>query len=63
MCTLFPCTMKTEEIKVRVEPITKATLNQLAQQECLDLSDIVRRALRDFIAAKIQKAAYGETAH
>jgi len=55
--------MKTEEIKVRVEPITKATLNQLAQQECLDLSDIVRRALRDFIAAKIQKAAYGETAH
>lgn len=40
---------KTEEIKVRVEPLTKHVLLQIAKQEQLDLSDIARRAFSDFV--------------
>lgn len=43
---------KTEDIKVRVDPLTRHTFEQIAQQEQLDLSDIVRRALREFIQRK-----------
>jgi hypothetical protein len=42
-------TAKTEEIKVRVEPLSKSALIQIAAEEQLDLSDIVRRALNDMI--------------
>ena len=40
---------KTEEIKVRVEPIKKYALEQIAAAEDLQLSDIVRRALGEFL--------------
>jgi antitoxin component of RelBE/YafQ-DinJ toxin-antitoxin module len=42
-------TAKTEEIKVRVDPLSKSALIQIATEEQLDLSDIVRRALNDMI--------------
>lgn len=40
---------KSEDIKARVDPWTKANLQHLASLENLDLSDLVRRALREFI--------------
>lgn len=43
---------KTEEIKVRVEPLKKLALEQIAQDEDLKLSDIVRRALGEFLTKK-----------
>ena len=47
-------TNKTEEIKVRVEPLNKLALSQIAAEESLDLSDIVRKALREFISRRSQ---------
>jgi hypothetical protein len=41
--------MKTEEIKVRVEPLTKLAALQVAREEQLDLSDIMRRALQEYL--------------
>ena len=41
---------KTEEIKVRIDPLSKRALEQIAQSEGLDLSDIARRAFRDLIS-------------
>lgn len=40
---------KTEEIKVRVEPFLKLSFEQIADREHLDTSDIVRRALREWL--------------
>lgn len=40
---------KNEEIKTRVDGATKNDLWLLAQRRQLDLSDVVREALRDFI--------------
>lgn len=48
---------KTEEIKARVEPLTKHSLQAIAAQERLDVSDIVRRALREFIERHTQRTA------
>lgn len=48
---------KTEEIKARVEPLTKHSLQEIAAQERLDVSDIVRRALREFIERQTQRTA------
>lgn len=45
-------TSKSEEIKVRVEPLSKLALLQIAQEEALDLSDIVRKAIRQFVAQR-----------
>jgi len=45
---------KSEEIKIRVEPMSKLALMQIAGEECLDLSDIVRKALREFISRRSQ---------
>ena len=43
---------KSEDIKVRVDALTKRALVQIAEEELLELSDIVRRALYDFVAKK-----------
>jgi hypothetical protein len=40
---------KSEGIKVRVEPLSKLALTQIAQRESLDLSDVVRKAIREYI--------------
>ena len=40
---------KTEAIKIRVEPLSKLALVQIATEESLDVSDIVRKAIREFI--------------
>lgn len=40
---------KTEEIKVRVEPLNKLALLEIAERQQLDLSDVVRRALREYV--------------
>jgi len=45
---------KTEEVNVRVEPMTRHSLEQIAERERLDLSDIVRRALHEHIERKLQ---------
>lgn len=52
LCTIAPVqkTAKTQQIKARIEPRTRSSLEQLARREHLDLSDIVRRALQEFIA-------------
>lgn len=41
--------LKSEEIKVRVEPIKKLALEQIADSEGLQLSDIVRRAINELL--------------
>ena len=43
---------KNEEIKARVDGRTKAELSQLAYQRGLDLSDIIREALRLLLASQ-----------
>lgn len=40
---------KSEDIKVRVEPLDKRALQAIADREALDLSDIVRRAIAQFL--------------
>jgi hypothetical protein len=40
---------KSEEVKARVEPLTRLGLEEIARNEHLDLSDIVRRALREYM--------------
>lgn len=40
---------KSAEIKIRVEPLTRNALEQLATLRQLDLSDIVRQALREHL--------------
>ena len=52
---------KTEEIKVRVEPLTKLKCLQIADEEQLDLSDIIRRALFEYVhrRQKHTSAHYG----
>lgn len=53
----------TEEIKVRVEPLAKHSLEQMARAEQLQLSDMVRRAIREYIAKRQPAVAnqYGNT--
>jgi antitoxin component of RelBE/YafQ-DinJ toxin-antitoxin module len=41
--------LKTSAIRTRIDPLTKSQLEKVAAQEQLDLSDVVRRALRDFL--------------
>lgn len=41
---------KDEEIKARVDGRTKEALGVLADSRHLDMSDIIREALRDFIS-------------
>lgn len=48
---------KDEEIKARVDGSTKAALWQMALSRHLDLSDLVREALRDFIRKNQQAPA------
>lgn len=55
--------LKTEEIKVRVEPLKKLALVQIADSEDLDLSDIVRRALGEFIEKKTARRAVHQPAY
>ena len=43
---------KTSEIKARIEDEFKTSLRSLAAQEHLDLSDILRRAVREFITRR-----------
>lgn len=40
---------KTADIKVRVDALTKTVLIQIAEEDLLDLSDVVRHALKDFV--------------
>ena len=40
---------KTEEIKVRVDALSKKALEQLARQEDLSVSSLMRRAMRELI--------------
>jgi len=49
--------MKTEEIKVRVDPLSKSALVQIATEEDVDLSDIVRRAFRNLISEHSRPAS------
>lgn len=57
MRTIAPVKIKkNEEIKARVDGSTKAALWQLAMTRDLDLSDLVREALRDFIRKNQQPA-------
>lgn len=51
-------TGKTEEIKVRVEPFLKLSFEQIADREHLDLSDIVRRALREWLEKRTPHVAH-----
>ncbi len=53
MCYKFAFMKMSEEIKVRVDILTKAELIQIAQDEKRDLSDIVRFAIHDY---KTQRA-------
>jgi uncharacterized protein (DUF1778 family) len=46
-------TRKTEAIRVRLEPVDKHLLAQIATEHHLDLSDIVRRAIREFLAKSL----------
>lgn len=46
---------KSEDIKVRVDPLTKVALREIAERETLELSDVVRHALRDFVRQKSQQ--------
>lgn len=41
---------KSEEIKFRCEPLDKKSLLQIAEDEDLELSVILRRAVKDYIA-------------
>ena len=41
----------------------KSTLEQLAERELLDLSDIVRRALRDFVRKETTRPGRPNYAH
>lgn len=43
---------KTEEIKVRVEPLIKLSLQQIADENVADLSDVARLAFREFLMRK-----------
>lgn len=52
---------KTAAIKVRVDPITKSVLVQIAENELLDLSDVVRHALKDFVHKKTSGREGGTT--
>jgi predicted transcriptional regulator len=52
MCSVV--TKQTEDIKVRVDRFSKLALEHLAETEQLALSDIVRRALKQFIEREIQ---------
>lgn len=45
---------KSEEIKVRVEPRMKIKLEDIAEREQLDLSDIVRRSLNELLRREEQ---------
>ena len=49
--------VKTEEIKVRLEPSKKRALEEIAQREQLDLSDIARRAFKELIERDSSKRA------
>lgn len=40
---------KTADIKTRVEPMLKLSLEQVAREEGLELSDITRRAFAEFL--------------
>lgn len=51
---------KTAAIKVRVDPVTKSILIQIAENELLDLSDVVRHALKDFVRKKTDPVNYGD---
>lgn len=54
---------KTADIKVRVDPLTKTLLAQIAERELLDLSDVVRHALQDFVRKKtapVKQALYAD---
>lgn len=46
-----------ESVKTRIKPEWKVRLQQLAASENLELSDIVRRALNEFIARNRSKKA------
>lgn len=41
---------KTEDIKVRVDPLSKRVLTQIAVEDDLSLSDIIRRAINELIS-------------
>jgi len=45
-------TLKTQAIRTRIDPQTRNALEKLAAEENLDISDLVRRALRDFLAGR-----------
>ena len=45
---------KTEEVKARVDDATKTRLVQLANLRELDLSDVLREAIREFLARNSQ---------
>jgi hypothetical protein len=40
---------KTQHIRVRVEPLVRGSLEQIARQESVELSDVARWAFRDYI--------------
>ena len=53
---------KDVEIKARIDGRTKAELWRLASSRELDLSDIVREALRDLLRKQIKPSAKGASA-
>jgi hypothetical protein len=42
----------TADIKVRIEPMDKLALEQFARLDDLDVSDIARRAFKDYIRGR-----------
>lgn len=52
MCTELK---KKDDIKVRVDALTKSAFVQIANDEGLELSDIVRFALRDYLDRRVKQ--------
>lgn len=43
---------KNEDVRARVDAWTRSNLEHLAAREDLDISDLIRKALREFIERK-----------
>lgn len=45
------------QVKVRLAPAVKAELEQVATVECLDVSDVIRKALHQFLREEAGRRA------
>ena len=53
---------KSEEVKARVDEVTKRLLTELALKRHLDISDVLREAIRDLLSRQTQVStgSYGQ---